>query len=31
MPWTVHGERQIYSNPWGDLWLVDVQQPDGRR
>lgn len=31
MQWTVHGERQIYNNPWVNLWLVDVQQPDGRR
>ncbi|MGW1096358.1 NUDIX hydrolase [Streptomyces sp. NPDC002455] len=31
MQWTVHGERQIYDNPWVNLWLVDVQQPDGRR
>ncbi|MGA6158917.1 NUDIX hydrolase [Stenotrophomonas sp. NPDC087984] len=31
MRWTVHGERQIYSNPWVNLWLVDVQQPDGHR
>lgn len=31
MQWTVHGERQIYSNPWVNLWLVDVQEPDGRR
>lgn len=31
MRWTVHGERQIYSNPWVNLCLADVQQPDGRR
>jgi 8-oxo-dGDP phosphatase len=31
MRWTVHGERQIYTNPWVNLWLVDVQQPDGHR
>ncbi len=31
MRWTDHGERQIYSNPWVNLWLVDVQQPDGHR
>jgi len=31
MQWTVHGERQIYRNPWVNLWLVDVEQPDGRR
>jgi hypothetical protein len=26
-----HGERQIYTNKWVNLCLVDVQQPDGRR
>lgn len=31
MRWTVHGERQIYSNSWVNLCLADVQQPDGRR
>lgn len=31
MQWQVHGERQIYDNPWVNLWLVGVQQPDGRR
>lgn len=31
MQWTVHGERAIYENPWVDLVLVDVEQPDGRR
>jgi 8-oxo-dGDP phosphatase len=31
MRWTVHGERQIYGNPWVNLWLADVQQPDGER
>ncbi len=31
MRWQVHGERQIYDNQWVNLWLVDVQQPDGRR
>ena len=29
--WTVHGERRIYSNPYVNLCLVDVEQPDGRR
>lgn len=29
--WRVYGERPIYQNPWVNLWLVDVQQPDGRR
>ncbi|WP_030252969.1 NUDIX hydrolase [Streptomyces violens] len=31
MQWQVHGERQVYTNPWVNLCLVDVQQPDGQR
>ncbi|MFE4357013.1 NUDIX domain-containing protein [Kitasatospora sp. NPDC056800] len=31
MQWKIHGERPIYENPWVNLWLVDVEQPDGRR
>lgn len=31
MLWKTHGERQIYTNKWVNLCLVDVQQPDGRR
>ncbi|WP_062210268.1 NUDIX hydrolase [Streptomyces sp. NBRC 109706] len=31
MRWRIHGERQIYDDPWLDLWLVDVEQPDGHR
>ncbi|MFF8954150.1 NUDIX hydrolase [Streptomyces sp. NPDC014894] len=31
MRWTVHGERPIYENPWVNLWLADVSQPDGLR
>jgi 8-oxo-dGTP pyrophosphatase MutT (NUDIX family) len=31
MQWKVHGERPIYENPWVNVWLVDVEQPDGRR
>lgn len=31
MEWKTHGERQIYTNKWVNLCLVDVQQPDGRR
>ncbi|SFC21360.1 NUDIX hydrolase [Streptomyces aidingensis] len=31
MRWQVHGERQIYSNPWMNVWLADVEQPDGHR
>ncbi|MFE6779860.1 NUDIX domain-containing protein [Streptomyces sp. NPDC057702] len=31
MRWKTYGERQIYTNPWVNLCLVDVEQPDGRR
>lgn len=31
MEWKTHGERQIYTNKWVNLCLVDVQQPDGAR
>ena len=31
MRWTVHGQRPIYESKWVNLWLVDVEQPDGRR
>ncbi|MGW2869239.1 NUDIX domain-containing protein [Kitasatospora sp. NPDC001225] len=31
MQWKIHGERPIYENPWVNLWLADVEQPDGRR
>lgn len=31
MEWQTHGERQVYTNKWVNLCLVDVQQPDGRR
>jgi 8-oxo-dGTP pyrophosphatase MutT (NUDIX family) len=31
MQWTIHGERQIYANKYVNLWLVDVEQPDGAR
>ncbi|MCH0539140.1 NUDIX hydrolase [Streptomyces sp. MUM 203J] len=31
MQWKTHGERQVYTDPWVRLSLVDVQQPDGRR
>lgn len=31
MQWKTHGERQIYTNQWVNLCLVDVQQPDGHR
>jgi 8-oxo-dGTP pyrophosphatase MutT (NUDIX family) len=31
MRWTVHGEQVIYSSPWVNLHLVDVEVPDGPR
>ncbi|GAA2303715.1 NUDIX hydrolase [Streptomyces caniferus] len=31
MQWKIHGERPIYENQWVNLWLTDVEQPDGRR
>ncbi|MFF7216806.1 NUDIX hydrolase [Streptomyces sp. NPDC008238] len=31
MQWKIHGERPIYENTWVNLWLADVEQPDGRR
>ncbi|MEU9114792.1 NUDIX hydrolase [Streptomyces sp. NPDC048483] len=31
MQWKTYGERQIYTNPWVNLCLIDVEQPDGRR
>jgi hypothetical protein len=31
MQWLVHGERQIYANPWVNRWLVDIDHPNGRR
>ncbi|WP_331771218.1 NUDIX hydrolase (plasmid) [Embleya sp. NBC_00888] len=31
MRWTIHGERPVYENKWVNLWMVDVEQPDGRR
>ncbi|WP_333769588.1 NUDIX hydrolase [Streptomyces sp. IBSBF 2435] len=31
MQWKIHGERPIYENPWVNVWLVDVEQPDGKR
>jgi 8-oxo-dGTP pyrophosphatase MutT (NUDIX family) len=31
MQWKIHGERPIYENPWLNVWLVDVEQPDGHR
>ncbi|OLF17345.1 NUDIX hydrolase [Actinophytocola xanthii] len=31
MRWTVHGERRLYTSPWVDLALSDVERPDGVR
>lgn len=31
MRWTVHGERSIYSSPWVNLHLVDLEIPGGPR
>ncbi|MFI9718346.1 NUDIX hydrolase [Streptomyces sp. NPDC052396] len=31
MRWKTYGEREIYTNPWVNLCLVDVEQPDGYR
>lgn len=31
MRWTLHGERSVYSSPWLDVRLADVELPDGRR
>lgn len=27
----IHGERPIYENSWVNLWLTDVETPDGNR
>jgi 8-oxo-dGTP pyrophosphatase MutT (NUDIX family) len=31
MKWTVHGRRAIYTSPWLELWLDDVEVPGGDR
>lgn len=31
MRWTLHGERAVYSSPWLDVRLADIELPDGRR
>lgn len=31
MRWKIHGERPIYENDWVNLWLTDVETPDGNR
>jgi len=30
MRWTVHSEKPLYSDPWLDIRLADVELPDGR-
>jgi 8-oxo-dGTP pyrophosphatase MutT (NUDIX family) len=29
--WQVHGERTVYTSPWVDVVLADVELPDGQR
>ena len=29
--WKLHGERRLYSSPWVNLCLVDVELPNGER
>jgi 8-oxo-dGDP phosphatase len=31
MRWKVHGERALYTSGWVDLYLADVELPDGSR
>ncbi len=31
MRWKVHGERPLHEYPWVNLWLADVERPDGQR
>lgn len=31
MRWTVHGARMAYQSPWVEVWLDDVELPDGER
>lgn len=31
MRWIVHGERRLYASPWMDLYLSDVELPNGVR
>ncbi|NJQ07593.1 NUDIX domain-containing protein [Streptomyces lonarensis] len=31
MRWKSHGERPVHRTPWVDLWVADVEQPDGAR
>src|SRR4051794_15477418 len=31
MRWTIHGERALYTSPFIELHVVDVELPDGQR
>jgi 8-oxo-dGTP pyrophosphatase MutT (NUDIX family) len=31
MRWKVHGRRPVYTSPWVELWLDDVEVPGGER
>lgn len=31
MRWQTHGRRQVYGSPWVDVWIDDVELPDGKR
>ncbi|MEU6240805.1 NUDIX domain-containing protein [Streptomyces sp. NPDC047024] len=31
MQWKIHGERPVYENEWVNLWLTDIETPDGNR
>jgi 8-oxo-dGTP pyrophosphatase MutT (NUDIX family) len=31
MRWHVHGTRPAYQSPWVEVWLDDVELPDGER
>jgi len=31
MRWTVHGERALYTSPWVNLHLADIEVPEGPR
>ncbi|MGH2944564.1 MAG: NUDIX domain-containing protein [Solirubrobacteraceae bacterium] len=31
MKWQVHRRRPVYESPWVEVWLDDVELPDGRR
>jgi 8-oxo-dGTP pyrophosphatase MutT (NUDIX family) len=31
MRWKIHGRRQLYASEWVNVWLEDVELPDGQR